>query len=123
MFFFSFQIQNEGVDIEGSNENINTSSHHAASTYMALVEVAQCPGGTGPKISPYSEINEYASLHPGTRSWEVPRESVIIEKRIGKGAFGQVAQGKASQLRGREETTTVAIKMLKGSSCVLRNNR
>jgi len=25
-----------------------------------------------------------------------------------------VAQGKASQLRGREETTTVVIKMLKG---------
>jgi len=104
---------NERMEIEGSNENNNTSSHHDASQYMALVEVAQSPGGTGPNISPYLEINEYAPLHPGTRSWEVPRENVIIEKIIGKGAFGQVAQGKASQLRGREETTTVAIKMLK----------
>jgi len=104
---------NEGMDIEGSNENVNNISQHPASQYMALVEVAQSPGGTGPKISPYSEINEYAPLHPGTRSWEVARENVIIEKIIGKGAFGQVAQGKASQLRGREETTTVAIKMLK----------
>ena len=63
----------------------------------------------------YLEINEYAPLHPGTRSWEVERQNVIIEKVIGKGAFGQVAQGQASNLRGREETMTVAIKMLKGA--------
>ena len=63
----------------------------------------------------YLEINEYVPLHPGTRSWEMERQAVIIEKVIGKGAFGQVAQGKASNLRGREETITVAIKMLKGA--------
>ena len=105
------------MDIAVSDENANTTNHHAASQYMALVQVSQFPGGTGPKISPYSEINEYAPLHPGTRSWEVPRENVIIEKIIGKGAFGQVVQGKASQLHGREETITVAIKMLKGTTC------
>jgi len=105
------------VEIEGSNENVNTTNRHAPSQYMALVEVVQSQGGTSPEISPYSEINEYAPLHPGTRSWEVPRENIIIEKIIGKGAFGQVAQGKASQLRGREETITVAIKMLKGTTC------
>ena len=97
------------MEIEGSNRNVNTSNHHAASQYMALVEVTQS--------SPYSEIYEYAPLHPGTRSWEVPRENIIIEKIIGKGAFGQVAQGKASQLRGRDGTITVAIKMLKGTTC------
>ena len=105
------------MEIEESNGFVNTSNHHAARQYMALVEVAQFPRGTGPEMSPYSEINEYAPLHPGTRSWEVPREHVIIEKIIGKGAFGQVAQGQASQLRGREETITVAIKMLKGTTC------
>ena len=105
------------MGIEGSNENVNTSNHHAASQYMALIEVAQCPERTGPQTSPYSEINEYAPLHPGTRSWEVPRENIFIEKTIGKGAFGQVAQGKASQLRGRDETISVAIKMLKGTTC------
>ena len=63
----------------------------------------------------YFDINEYAPLHPRTRSWEVERQNVILEKVIGKGAFGQVAQGKASNLRGREETITVAIKMLKGA--------
>ena len=97
------------MEIEGSNENVNTSNHHAASQNMALVEVTQS--------SPYSEINESAPLHPGTCSWEVPRENIIIEKIIGKGAFGQVAQGKASQLGGRDGTITVAIKMLKGTTC------
>lgn len=60
------------------------------------------------------DSNDFPPLHPGTRSWEVPRENIIIEKIIGNGAFGQVAQGKASQLRGTEETIKVAIKMLKG---------
>ena len=104
------------MEIEGSNEDVNTTNHHAGRQYMALVEVIQSSGGTDPEISPYSEINEYAPLHPRTRSWEVPRENIIIEKIIGKGAFGQVAQGKASQLRGRGGTITVAIKMLKGTT-------
>ena len=56
---------------------------------------------------------EYTPLHPLTRSWEVPRHHVTIEKEIGKGAFGQVAKGTAVGLLGRPEMTTVAIKMLK----------
>lgn len=71
---------------------------------------------TGTEASPYLEINEYAPLHPATRSWEVERENVTIEKVIGKGAFGQVAQGTASELRGRDGTTRVAIKMLKDNA-------
>ncbi len=97
------------------NENVNTTGHHGTGQYMELAEVSRSQGTTSTETSPYLEINEYAPLHPGTRSWEVPRDNVIIEKIIGKGAFGQVAQGKASQLRGREETMTVAIKMLKGT--------
>ena len=57
---------------------------------------------------------DYVPLHPLTRCWEVPRPHVTIEKIIGKGAFGQVAKGIAVGLRGSPETTTVAIKMLKG---------
>ena len=60
------------------------------------------------------EISEYAPLHPGMRSWEVARENVIIERVIGKGAFGEVAKGRASQLRGMSEECIVALKMLKG---------
>ena len=87
---------------------------------MTLAEVSRSQGRTGTETSPYLEIDKYAPLHPGTRSWEVLRENIIIEKIIGKGAFGQVAQGKASQLRGREETIAVAIKMLKGTRISLR---
>ena len=62
----------------------------------------------------YSEINEYAPLNPATRSWEVSRENVTIEKVIGKGSFGQVAQGTARNLPLEKGTKTVAVKMLKG---------
>ena len=55
----------------------------------------------------------YAPLHPLTRSCEVPRHHVTIEKVIGKGAFGQVAKGTVVGLRGMPGMTTVAIKMLK----------
>ena len=58
-------------------------------------------------------VPDYAHLHPSTRSWEVLRHHVTIEKEIGKGAFGQVAKGTAVGLRGMRETTAVAIKMLK----------
>lgn len=104
------------MEIESNEQNVNTTAHRGgARQYMDLVEVSQSQGRKGTETSPYLEINEYAPLHPATRSWEVPRENVIIEKVIGRGAFGQVAQGQASQLRGREETITVAIKMLKGT--------
>ena len=58
---------------------------------------------------------DYAPLHPSTRSWEIPRNNVTIEKVIGKGAFGQVAKGTATDLRGRPGKTPVAVKMLKGN--------
>ena len=98
--------QNEAIELESSDGNLSTVVHHGRGNYMELNEVR-------------SLINEYAPLHPGTRSWEVERENVTIEKVIGKGAFGQVAQGKASNLRGREETITVAIKMLKGTLFII----
>ncbi|XP_015777411.1 PREDICTED: uncharacterized protein LOC107355347 [Acropora digitifera] len=58
--------------------------------------------------------NEYAPLDLRTRSWEVAREDVIVEKIIGKGAFGQVAKGTVKNLSFRSGTGDVAIKMLKG---------
>ena len=61
-------------------------------------------------------INEYALSNPATRSWEVPRDKVIIDRVIGQGSFGEVAQGIVSELQGREGTTKVAIKRLKGNT-------
>ena len=68
-----------------------------------------------PQVERSSLGADYAPLHPSTRSWEIPRNSVTIEKVIGKGAFGQVAKGTAIDLRGRPGNTQVAVKMLKGN--------
>ena len=62
------------------------------------------------------KVANYAALHPSTRSWEVLRDHVTIEKIIGKGAFGQVAKGMVLNPRGRPGRTTIAIKMLKGKA-------
>ena len=61
------------------------------------------------------KVVDYAPLNPSTRSWEIPRNKVTIEKVIGKGTFGQVAKGTAIDLRGRPGNTPVAVKMLKGN--------
>ena len=63
----------------------------------------------------YLEIIEYAPTRPTLQSWEIPRQNVTIEKHIGKGAFGQVVQGKVMSLQEGGGATTVAIKMLKGN--------
>ena len=70
-----------------------------------------------------SQAADYAPLHPSTRSWEVSRDHVKIEKIIGKGAFGQVAKGTAAELRGRPGMTTIAIKMLKSKYLPLREEK
>lgn len=69
-------------------------------------------GSTSPEsLGPNAE---YAPLDVRTRSWEVARNDVKVEKIIGKGAFGQVAAGTAKNLPFRSGTTAVAIKMMKG---------
>ena len=78
-------------------------------TYVNLQEVTQHS-----KMDSVPPHNEYAPLDLRTRSWEVPREDVIVEKIICKGAFGQVARGTAKNLPFRSGTRNVAIKMTKG---------
>ena len=68
-----------------------------------------------PQVERSSLGTDYAPLHPSTRSWEIPRNNVTIEKVIGKGVFGQVAKGTAKNLQGRPANTPVAVKMLKGN--------
>ncbi|XP_068686493.1 tyrosine kinase receptor Cad96Ca-like isoform X2 [Montipora foliosa] len=70
---------------------------------------------SSPNSSPQND--EYAApLDIKTRSWEVTREDVKVEKIIGKGAFGQVAKGTAKNLPFHSDTTTVAVKMLKAKA-------
>ncbi|CAH3162621.1 unnamed protein product [Pocillopora meandrina] len=81
--------------------------------YMDLKEIST---ERNTKEQSAHHVADYAPLHPSTRSWEVPRDQVSVEKIIGKGAFGQVAQGTAEQFRERSGTATVAIKMLKSNA-------
>ena len=99
-------------------KNSGVSSQNPPSQYMALDEASrsQDVSEDARKNFPEStaQIDQYAPLHPSTRSWEVPKEQVIIEKIIGKGAFGQVTKG-TTRKEGKPQRTLVAIKMLKGA--------
>ena len=105
-------------------KNSGVSSQSPPSQYMALNEAfcSQDVSEDAQVSVPQStvQISQYAPLHPSTRSWEVDRKQVTIEKIIGKGAFGQVAKGTTKGLRGRPQKTLVAIKMLKGVKSFLR---
>ena len=92
--------------------SIPTNSTQPRSEYMDLSKATTANEETQRVV----QSAEYAPLHPSTRSWEIEKQHVTIEKIIGKGAFGQVAKGTATGLRGRPGKTTVAVKMLKGKS-------
>ena len=87
--------------------------------YMPLVKGPQSSGS--PEVIPSvdaSSLSQYEPLNPSSISYEILRQDVIIEKIIGKGAFGQVARGNVKGLRGRQRVTQVAVKMLKGTITV-----
>ena len=81
--------------------------------YMPLQLISPTGEGSINPVSPSPNV-EYAPLDIRTRSWEVERNDVKVEKIIGKGAFGQVAKGMAKNLPLRSGTSSVAIKMVKG---------
>ena len=91
-------------DLTASNPGMSKSTQ-PLSEYMVLTQATEQRSA--------AQTADYAPLHPLTRSWEVSRQDVTIEKIIGKGAFGQVAKGKATGLPGKPEKMTVAVKMLK----------
>ena len=95
-------------DLQPSS-HIPSKSTQPRSEYMDLTEATT----DNEETHRVAQSADYASLHPSTRSWEVEKQHVTIEKIIGKGAFGQVAKGTARGLRGRPGKTTVAVKMLK----------
>ena len=81
--------------------------------YMPLQGISPTGEGSLSPVSPSPNV-EYAPLDMRTRSWEVARNDVTVEKIIGKGAFGQVAKGTAKNLSFKSAVTSVAIKMVKG---------
>ena len=85
------------------------------SSYVPSKSTQSCSEATteNEETQRVAQSTDYAALRPLTPSWEVEKQHVTIEKIIGKGAFGQVAKGTATRLRGRPGKTTVAVKMLK----------
>ena len=92
--------------------NVSSKLTQPRAEYMDLTEIRI----DNNKTKSTNQGADYAALHPSTRSWEVERNHITIEKIIGKGAFGQVAKGTAVELRERSGSTIVAIKMLKGKA-------
>ncbi|XP_068733697.1 tyrosine kinase receptor Cad96Ca-like [Montipora capricornis] len=113
-------------DNEVATEELNPTNDPPSSSNQQLripIELAYMPlqGTTHYDVGPSSPNNsaqnvEYAPLDIRTRSWEVTREDVKVEKIIGKGAFGQVAKGTARNLPLHSGTKTVAVKMLKANA-------
>ena len=89
--------------------------------YMPLQGISATREGSISPVRPAPNV-EYTPLDMKTRSWEVERNYVKVERIIGKGAFGQVAKGTAKNLPLSSGATNVAIKMVKGnfllSSCL-----
>ena len=57
-----------------------------------------------------------SSLQQFDPKWEFSRRNLILDKVLGEGEFGRVVRAQALSLRGHTGYTTVAVKMLKGSS-------
>jgi len=45
--------------------------------------------------------------------WEIPRENIVLNRKLGEGAFGAVCGGEVIGLRGEGEWVPVAVKSLK----------
>ena len=110
LYIFYLFLKNEmALDDLQPSSHIPSKSTQSRSEYMGITEATIDNEETQRVV----QSTAYAPLHPSTCSWEVEKQHVTIEKIIGKGAFGQVAKGTATGLRGRPGKTTVAVKMLK----------
>ncbi|XP_038046161.1 fibroblast growth factor receptor-like isoform X2 [Patiria miniata] len=59
-------------------------------------------------------VSEYeVPLDP---EWEFPRDRLTLGKALGEGAFGKVVLAEAVGISNKEQTTMVAVKMLKGNA-------
>ena len=45
--------------------------------------------------------------------WEIPRENIVLNRKIGEGAFGAVCGGEVIGIRDKGEWVPVAVKSLK----------
>ncbi|XP_068685584.1 fibroblast growth factor receptor 3-like isoform X3 [Montipora foliosa] len=109
------EYSNETKGTGGQKRAYQESASDNAPGNTHLVEMVNV-GNQQP--TPQNDLQEgqYTPLNPSTRSWEIPRHHVTIEKIIGQGAFGQVAKATADGLRGMPQKTLVAVKMTKAGA-------
>ena len=129
VFFFSVILNNSSekywlLSCNLQNQVIQHENDELRSRELLAVcdNISYIPFTSSVPFSPddtgvYPEIpGEYMPLTILTRSWEVSREKITIQKVIGKGAFGKVAKAIATDIYGTPGPSTVAVKMLKGTS-------
>ncbi|KAJ7381714.1 hypothetical protein OS493_039446, partial [Desmophyllum pertusum] len=71
---FPARTQNSEVSPQRQYMTLNEATRSQDETDVTLHNTSQSA----------AQISQYAPLHPSTRSWEVTREHVTIEKIIGK---------------------------------------
>jgi len=64
-----------------------------------------------------TSVSEYEL--PLDTKWEFPRDHLFLGKSLGEGAFGHVVQAQAEGIVKTSPSTTVAVKMLKGTTTLL----
>ncbi|XP_021926551.1 vascular endothelial growth factor receptor 1-like isoform X2 [Zootermopsis nevadensis] len=83
---------------------------------LNLAGLANFEKGALECINPELPVDEQADLLPYDRTWEFPREKLILGKQLGAGAFGVVMKAEAYGILDYEEKTTVAVKMVKSGA-------
>ncbi|KAI1304167.1 Vascular endothelial growth factor receptor 2 [Halotydeus destructor] len=64
-------------------------------------------------FNPDMPLDEQVDLLPYDRRWEFPKERLKLGRTLGQGAFGRVVRADAIGLEDDEQSSTVAVKMLK----------
>lgn len=65
-------------------------------------------------------ITQQAELLPYNRRWEFPRKNLILGQVLGAGAFGIVRKAEAYGILQENKITTVAVKMLRKHSDIVK---
>ena len=90
------------------DETQSTHSRQRKTEYMDLKEVPASQSERKeevaldtPDVERSTQGTDYAPLHPSTRSWEIPRNRVTIDKVIGKRCLWSGCQGNRNRSSGK----------------------
>lgn len=72
-------------------------------------------------FNPEMPLDEQIDLLPYDSRFEFPKERLRLGRTLGQGAFGRVVKAEAIGLESENSSTTVAVKMLKGTVLLKEN--